>query len=181
MPKSRRQIKEEIARIVTKRGQLRRKIERKIARLQGIGDLENSTLLKEVEAEINRAGFMERIIDRRFTRQAERTTGEGRWARLKPSTVRDRIRQGFNGTRPILVRTGALYGGAREAVQGSFKLSGIKWDVNQIDVSYAKYHQQGGGKLPRRAFFNDPTAEELLPTMNRVRELVRMKIRKLME
>jgi hypothetical protein len=179
VPKTRRQIKEEIERIATKKGELRRRIERQLMRMDGLSNVEGSSILKEVEKQINAEGFMERIIDRRFTRQSERSTGGGRWQRLRPSTIRDRMRRGFPGARPILVRTGALYGGARAAVAGSFKMRGVRWNVGNIDVPYAKYHQSGGGKLPKRAFFNNPNADELKPALNRVRELVRMKIREL--
>ena len=38
-----------------------------------------------------------------FTRQG---SGAGRWAALRPSTIRQRIEAGFSGSHPILVRTG---------------------------------------------------------------------------
>lgn len=181
MPKSRRQIEEEINRIATKKGELRRKIERQLSRLDGLSNTENSQLLKEVAKQINTEGFMEKIIDRRFTRQCDRSVGGRRWKRLAKSTIRDRIRKGFPGPRPILVRTGALYGSARAAVAGTFKLSGISWDLAKVDgeVPYAAYIQFGTPKMPRRPFFYKPSVEEMQPTMNRVRELVRMKIREL--
>lgn len=180
MPKSKREIEQDVSRLASNTGALRRKIERQISRLESVGNVEASSILKDVERQINAEGFMERIIDRRFTRQAERSTGENRWQRLSRSTIKDRMRRGFPGSRPILVRTGALYGGARAAVRGTFKFRGVVWNVGNVGVPYAKYHQSGGGKLPRRAFFNSPTAAELMPTTNRIRELIRMKIRSLM-
>jgi hypothetical protein len=141
VPKTRRQIEEEIERIATKKGELRRRIERQLMRMDGLANIEGSSILREVEKQINAEGFMERIIDRRFTRQAERATGQGRWQRLARSTIRDRMRKGFPGPRPILVRTGALYGDARDAVRGTFKLRGVS-SIRKRQDSEAIIHGQ---------------------------------------
>ncbi len=134
----------------------------------------------EIEGKINREQFMERIIRARFRLQASRATGSPRWARLARSTVKDRISQGFPGARPILLRTGALFSGAMAAVRGTFSLSkGIRWDVNEIDVEYARYHQTGTGRMPARRFFDAPNARELEPTMKRVRQLIRQKLKEI--
>lgn len=44
-----------------------------------------------------------RMFQQNFTRQG---SGAGSWAALRPSTVEDRRRQGYPGSRPILVREG---------------------------------------------------------------------------
>jgi hypothetical protein len=155
------------------------KINRRLERITAAGEITSGDLAA-ISRQINDEGWMQKIIDRRFYRQAERTDGSRPWLALAKSTVKERIRLGFGGTRPILRRTGALYGGAREAVARSFSFRGVKFDINKVDVDYAQYHQEGTPKMPARKFMNNPTSDELKPAMKRARELIRLRQRKKM-
>lgn len=48
------------------------------------------------------------VIREQFSRNFKTETGRTKWAGLAPSTVQDRMRRGYGGRHPILVRTGAL-------------------------------------------------------------------------
>ena len=64
------------------------------------------------------------------------------WAALAASTVREKARLGY-GSKPILVRTGAL--------QHGFQKNANKYYVRVHNpIKYFKYHQLGGPNLPRR-------------------------------
>lgn len=68
----------------------------------------------------------------------------GYWPKLAASTKKDRERKGFSPNRPILERTGKLKNG--------FKVSKFTKDEGEIvnTVKYAKYHQGGTSKMPKR-------------------------------
>ncbi len=136
-------------------------------------------VLKKIETTINKEKFMQKIVEQRFKAEAARADGSQKWKSLRPATIKRRVRQGF-GARPILQNTGRLKEGAKRAVANSFKFRGINWDVGMVGVEYAEYHQNGAGKIPRRAFLNKPNAAELEPVLKRAREVARKELRKMM-
>lgn len=71
------------------------------------------------------------------------TTRGSAWKRLADSTKTDRVRQGYNGARPILVRSGKLKSGFKNTVG---KLKFTTENTSKIGA----YHQEGGRKLPQR-------------------------------
>lgn len=84
--------------------------------------------------------YMLRSISRNFEAEGR----PGRWAPLRPATIRERIREGY-GAGPILVRTGRLKRGFRfEARPRTFRL------FNR--VPYYPHHQYGAPRanIPRR-------------------------------
>lgn len=93
-----------------------------------------------------------KILKREATENFERQGGiyDGKlfsakpWAKLANSTKKDRARQGYNPSRPILERTGKLKRGFKEN-----RTSQTEGSLENF-VSYAKYHQFGTKKMPRR-------------------------------
>lgn len=67
----------------------------------------------------------------------------GNWKPLAQSTRKQRVRQGCGAARPILIRSGKLKKGYRTSATQK---------VGEIEntVHYAKYHQHGTRKMPRR-------------------------------
>lgn len=160
---------------------LLKNIQREMRRFERVsGTSVPQRVLREIEKEINREGHMEKIMQRRFRAQAEYGQGSRRWKSLALSTQKQRARLGYGAARPILVRTGALFGAAQDAVKGTFSFSGVRWNVADVAVDYAAYHQSGGGRLPARRFMNNPSAKELEPTMVVARRKARAKIRELL-
>jgi len=89
-----------------------------------------------------------------------------RWAALAPSTVADRIRRGFPGEHPILVRTGDLLRSLILRSHGRHILEAHKQYVDYgSTVSYAVYPQTGTSRMPRRAM--------ILVTASDLNQLVR--------
>lgn len=69
------------------------------------------------------------------------------WAPLAQSTKNDRKRNGYSPSRPMLIRTRKLING--------FKMRSEKDSVLVYnDVEYAKYHQEGGKKIPQRVILD---------------------------
>lgn len=66
-----------------------------------------------------------------------------RWAELATSTQRDRERQGFGATRPILIRSGALFRGFRSNAKRREYSIGNR-------MFYFPYHQLGTANIPAR-------------------------------
>jgi len=79
-----------------------------------------------------------------FARGSGATTKSSAWKPLALSTRSQREELGFNGARPILVRTGRLKNG--------FKVKRITNDqlVIENNVPYAATHQNGTSKIPQR-------------------------------
>ncbi len=79
-----------------------------------------------------------------FKQQGRLYAKRGSWVPLKPATRKQRIRQGFGGARPILVRT--------EKLKDSFekgritRTSGTLTNTSEI----ASFHQEGTRKMPAR-------------------------------
>lgn len=73
------------------------------------------------------------------------------WAALSPHTVADRIRHGFPGEHPILVRTGDL---KKSLVKKTDSKHILEKHRDHIDigskVNYSIYHQTGTSKMPAR-------------------------------
>lgn len=69
------------------------------------------------------------------------------WAPLRPSTVRQRISQGYSGTSPILTRSREL----RDAYTVNLKYRGTASTITfVISVPYGKYHLTGTRRMPAR-------------------------------
>lgn len=62
--------------------------------------------------------------------------------------------------KPILTRTGQLRDSMTSRPFGVEVIDSKRMVVGTA-VEYAKYHQQGGGNLPRRAIINSPTQGEM--------------------
>ena len=73
------------------------------------------------------------------------------WQPLRPATVQDRIRKGFPGEHPILVRTGDLMTSTtvRGAPNNVFEVGPNSLVLGTTDVK-AKYHQFGTRNMPAR-------------------------------
>ncbi len=54
----------------------------------------------------------------------------------------------------------------------------IRWNLGDVGVEYARYHQRGTGSMPARPFFLDPSQEELAPVLRRAKELVVQELKK---
>lgn len=80
-------------------------------------------------------------VQRNFATEGK-TIANG-WAKLKRSTIRDRIRKGY-GAGPILKRTGKL--------KNSIARKSLTKDRLAVgsNVTYFKYHQIGTGKMSKR-------------------------------
>ena len=132
-------------------------------RLRKLGDTGLKRIMVTSENDVNKAKMMQEIIEQRFAKEATRTKGGKKWKKLKPATIKDRMRGGY-GASPILERTVLLKHLAKRAVANTFKAySRIQWNEENITVDYAKYHQTGGGNLPERPFFYNPNDDELVP------------------
>ena len=90
----------------------------------------------------------------------------GGWEKLKPPTVKGRIRAGYGGEHPILQQTGSL--------RRSFKaeVSARKAVVTSHGVDYYKYHQSRKSRtteLPRRAMLvlTNRTKENIQEVFNK--------------
>lgn len=114
------------------------------------------SIVKRSESEVNRQGFMEKIVQARFDLQSTDAFGRGTWeARVDPGDGH-----------PILNLTGRLKASAIRAVRGAYKIGKVVFNLSRVSAEYGKYHQNGLGNNPKRPFFNNPTKEELLPADN---------------
>jgi hypothetical protein len=131
-------------------------------------------IIKVIERKINREGWMEKILDKRFSVQAQRSYGKGKWKPLRPATVRQR-----GSSRPILIDTGEMYFRSIDAVRNTFRFNRpVQWDVADIGVDYAEYHMTGTDKMVARPFFYPPDAKELRPVYRRAFQIAREELRK---
>ena len=160
--------------------QIRREVERYARRKKiDLSDEQIDRIIARAEKAVNKAKLMQEIIEGRFENEATRATGGKPWKRLKPATIKQRIRGGY-GEGPILQRTVMLKERAKAAVAGTFSLSEkVEWDVASVGVDYAAYHQEGGGSLPRRPFFDSPSKAELSDAIDAARAAAMREVRKL--
>jgi len=109
---------------------------------------------KAAEKEVNKAQYMENIIRLRFLQERTAVDTGSQWkSRIDPGDGH-----------PVLRDTGALMAGAIRAVRNTYKmLAKIRWNIGNIAVEYARYHQVDGvgARQTKRKFFNDPTKAEL--------------------
>ena len=151
----------------------RSRIDRVVGKLQRIGGYNlPQDVARRIENKINGENWMEKIIKARFAAESEHGPGSRKWKDLSPTYRLWRVRHGF-GARPILKVTGILRTEAMAAVRGTFSFKGVRWNVDDIPVSYAKY---ANGPRP---FFKDPTNREMKPVMKRARELIRQELRRI--
>ncbi|HSG63310.1 MAG TPA: hypothetical protein VLA24_17935 [Pseudomonadales bacterium] len=88
-----------------------------------------------------------------FTRQS---SGSGNWAPLARSTVLDRIRRGYAGNRPILVRSGRLRGSYVESGGADHhstvrQLGGYTIFEEGSNSSIGLFHERGTSRMPQRS------------------------------
>lgn len=80
-------------------------------------------------------------------------SGHGSWNPLAPRTVQERVRLGYGGTSPILIRTGAYAGsftGGNEHVEDSYRSGGV-WTIAIGSDDYrATTHEFGRDQVPAR-------------------------------
>jgi phage gpG-like protein len=81
----------------------------------------------------------------------------GGWTPLAPYTVQDRIKHGFGGPAPILVRDGSLMD-SLTTLDGPPNVIGPESATFGTDISYAKFHQYGTHRMPKREIMPDPMA-----------------------
>lgn len=179
-------IRQQISRLVSRlqeldarKRTLRRRLDRVIGRVQRLAGMSvPQDVARDVEEQINREGYMERIIEKRFKSQSVYGPGSPKWKRLTPLYLRQKVAAGFPPN--ILVRTGDLFSSAVAYASGTFRLDGkIEFPLDSLPEEYAEYHQYGTGKMPARPFYNEPTQRELEPSMRRAKVLVRQKLREL--
>ena len=102
-------------------------------------------LLNSREPLSKSAGFMKEEALRNFP--AEGGVFEENWPPLKPSTIRRKEKAGY-GDQPMMVRTGRL---KNSFIAEEPKVSAGIGKVDVMNpVPYAKSHQSGVGRLPRR-------------------------------
>lgn len=83
-------------------------------------------------------------------------SGNGPWPALAPSTVADRRRKGFAGSRPILVRTGNLRSsyvdeGSSDHSSRVFRAGGFTVYEEGSESDIAQFHERGGARIPQRS------------------------------
>lgn len=86
-----------------------------------------------------------------FASQGGFYKSRGKWAPLAPSTVKDRVRKGFFGPWPILIRTGALFTSLVDPNDGAH-VEQITATSLTIGTNFftAPFHQLGTVKMPAR-------------------------------
>ena len=162
-----------LADLERKKRLLRDRTERMLSRLRNFAGVTlPQQVARKIEARINSEGWMEEIVRNRFKAEAEHGPGSRRWRPLKAGYAAWRIKHGY-GARPILKVTGVLKEGAIATARNTFSFKGVKWDVDDVPVSYAPYVQGA------RKYFDPPTQKEMKPTMERVRALVRAELRRM--
>jgi len=124
----------------------------------------------KIERQINREGWMERILEARFDAERTHVPGGSRWARLSPRYAR--TKRGPS----ILWETGRMRSQALRAVRGSFRVDGVVWEdlLSAISVEYARYHMEGTPRMPARRFLENPSSRELRATVARAKELAKI-------
>lgn len=159
--------------IARRRAALSKAIQVKTERMKRILSSDISrAIIRDIEIQLNAEGAAEQIIAQRFSSQSEHGPGSTRWQALKPSTIRRK------GSNRILVDSGNMYQGAIAAVAGRFRIDPKKiiFNINDIGVDYARYHQDGDG-VPRRRFFSTPNKTEVGRFDERIKVLLRKKLR----
>lgn len=67
------------------------------------------------------------------------------------------------GAGPILQRSVRLKEDAKAASANTYRVdhAAMPWSIGRVRTPYGRYHQAGGGSLPKRPFFDKPDAAEL--------------------
>lgn len=97
----------------------------------------------------------------RMMREQFRTEGAAfgaKWARLAASTLKQKASLGLSNV-GILIRSGALFNKATQAQNLDRRFTIIPGGVRlslTVSMSYAKYHQFGTRRMPRRVIVPDP-------------------------
>jgi phage gpG-like protein len=110
-----------------------------------------------------------KIVTQAFATEGK-STDAGAWKPLRPSTRRERLRQGFSAAGPILQRTLRLQRSLTSDASGSL----VAWNPRRLligtFVEYFPYHQSSAprSKLPRRAMIA-LTADQRTQLMHPIR------------
>lgn len=85
-----------------------------------------------------------------------RRSGNGPWASLAPSTVLDRVRKGYPGNQPILVRSGNLRdsyvnAGSPDHHTAVFSSGGYTVFEEGTDNRIAIFHERGTSRMAQRS------------------------------
>lgn len=91
-----------------------------------------------------------------FSNQGRATTRGRAWQPLAPKTVEQRIRLGFGGKRPILIRRGNLKRSYRSK-------SGKDFVEGENTSDIAVYHNEGTSKMPQRKILD--ASEKFIRTL----------------
>lgn len=123
--------------------------------------------------------LVERAVRRGFENNFNEQGSWAPWTALAPYTVRDRIRHGFSGTEPILVRTGRFrrtwtnyFMGVRE-----FELTASGWELSiGSGIEMAIWHEEGTPNMPARpvAYLNESDLAHLDRTISEWMSAVEM-------
>lgn len=108
-----------------------------------------------------------------FTRQSSEA---GPWARLAPSTVIDRQRNGYGGSGPILVRTGGLRAGYTQRGASDHheriwqSATGLTIEAGSSDERIALFHERGTSRMPARpiSLLGDASESRIIDTIEYV-------------
>lgn len=93
-------------------------------------------------------------------RYADAAAGDGTWKLLAKSTIASK-RGKTAWPERILYLTGALYSSLTPGAAGNVMDTARDRITYGTRVRYAKYHQKGGGRLPRRRILARPNADVL--------------------
>lgn len=98
-------------------------------------------------------------------------SGNGSWAALAPSTVLDRQKQGYAGSRPILVRSGALrsswVGEGSDHYSSVRKQGGYTIFEEGSESLIARFHESGTSRMPARpvSLLGDSSEQRIVDTI----------------
>ena len=152
-----------------------REIEKVSRNLKRLGDVDLPDRIRaKVVKQINREGWMEKIIEARFRHESERSYGGRKWAPLAPSTVK---RKG--GQHPKLIDTMDMFNAAIGSVGSTFRWNrNPKWNVDDLGIDYAEYNMDGTDRMPARRFFLSPNDREMQPVYRRAFQIAKSELRK---
>lgn len=151
------------------RASIMAKLDRMIFQLRRANKTYLKNMATKVEAQVQKEGYMKKIIEDRFAHGAEYGKYGGKWKLRKKEKPW-----------PILFLTGNLFWSTVRAVSGpgtfTFRLFGpirFRNRLRYVNVRYGKYHQNGvpSRNLPARRFISDPNKQESMPAKKRGKTL----------
>ena len=161
-------------------------------------------LAERINAKLAGEGHLDLLLAKRFA-SGGASSGQP-WPGLKTTTQKQRERQGFSGSSPLLIRSGLLRAGAVEGKTssaynylskdfkdgaaprysggGGFKKQGkhfafSKRSGNRFVVRGGRLSDYAGALNKARPFFGEPTKQELGPLLGRRNELISEALRRM--